>query len=85
MTTPMGTVPRFVPTLTEVVVVQAPQAVGHDMVPALMQELVLVLENRLREETARLHDRLQQELELRLREALAQAMTEREADKSGKK
>ena len=73
MSTPPENVPRFVPTLTEVV--QAPPPAAHDLVRALTQELGVLLERRLREETARLHDSLQQEIELRVQQAVAQALT----------
>lgn len=72
MGTPPGNVPRFVPTLTEVV--QAPPPVAHDMVRALTQELGLLLERRLREETVRLHASLQLEIALRVQQAVAQAL-----------
>ena len=75
MSTPPGNVPRFVPTLTEVV--QAPPLAGHDMVRVLTQELGLLLERRLREETGRLHDSLQTEIELRVQQAVAQALAAR--------
>ena len=72
MSTPPGNVPRFVPTLTEVV--QAPPPAAHDIVRALTQELGVLLERRLREETARLHDSLRTEIELRVQQAVAQAL-----------
>ncbi len=75
MSTPPGNVPRFVPTLTEVV--QAPAPAAHDMVRALTQELGVLLERRLREETDRLRDSLQIEIELRVQQAVAQALTAR--------
>ena len=76
MSTPPRDLPRFVPTLTEVV--QPPVVGADEMVRGVMRELNLVLERRLREETGRLQLAMQQELELLLRQAVVQALSARE-------